>query len=90
MRNLVLTVVAVLVLGGMISAVEHSTGQSPARAPQSPVWQYKVVHVTDLVADAHALGGMVPALEKGLNDAGGKGWELCHEISGAVVFKRKK
>lgn len=90
MRNLAFSVVAVLIVGGMLAAMQNTNAQGQVRGPQRPTWLYKVVHVKDLVGEARAPDAMVPALEKSLNDAGGDGWELCHEINGAVVFKRQQ
>jgi hypothetical protein len=90
MRNLALCVAALLIVGGMFIAMQSTNAQPSAHGTEGPIWQYKVVHIKDLVGDTRKLDAMVPALAKNLNDAGGDGWELCHEINGAVVFKRKK
>ena len=90
MRKLTFSVAALLIIGGMLVAMQHTNAQAPVRGPERPIWLYKVVHVKDLVGDARAVDAMVPALEKSLNDAGGNGWELCQEINGAVVFKRQQ
>ena len=90
MRNFMIVVVGLAIVGGVMATAQLSSGQSPARQPTTNVWVYKVVLVKDLVGDVRNLDAIATGLEKGLNDAGGKGWELCHEINAAVVFKRQK
>lgn len=90
MKTLAASAVVLLLVGGLVATAQLSSAQPPAPATEKVVWEYKVIHLINLVGETRAIDAMVPALEKNLNEAGGNGWELCQEINGAVVFKRKR
>jgi hypothetical protein len=89
MRSVMNYVVLLLLVGVCVATAKYSSAQSSARQQSSRLFLYKVVHVNNLVGSAKP-DAVVSALEKSLNDLGGNGWELCHEINGALVFKREQ
>ncbi len=76
-------------IAGCLILISHGTSAQDANAqPPSRKWEYKVVHISELVGGANDLDGIVTGLENSLNDLGDDGWELCLEVNGGVVLKR--
>lgn len=90
MKALAASAVVLLLVGGVVATAQLSSAQAPVPAAEKAVWEYKVIHLINLVGETRAIDAMVPAFEKNLNEAGREGWELCQEINGAAVFKRKR
>jgi hypothetical protein len=90
MRPLLFFAAGITLVICIIFAAQNSQAQAPAVQSAQPVWEYKVVHVKKFVDDARELDAVVAALEKNLNSLGAQRWELCHEINGAIIFKRRQ
>lgn len=89
MRSLLLLSAATLAIIAGTFAIGDSQAESAQARPARPVWEYKVVHLKDLVGESRAVDDLVQAMQKNLNDVGDEGWEMCQEINGAVIFKRE-
>jgi hypothetical protein len=89
MRSMLLAATAAAIAAVMMIPSAPSQAQPPA-APKPAGWTYKVVHMTKLVDDdAHGIDARVAAIEKNMNSLGAQGWELCQEVNGAMIFKRR-
>ena len=79
-------------IAGCLILLSHGTSAQDANGqPLSRKWEYKVVHITELVGganDLNDLDGIITGFENSLNDLGDDGWELCLEVNGGVVLKR--
>ena len=81
--------IAFAAVAGCLILLSHGTSAQDANGqPLSRKWEYKVVHISELVGGANDLDGIVTGLENSLNDLGDDGWELCLEVNGGVVLKR--
>ena len=60
----------------------------PAGGDAGTMWEYKVVHVQTLVTEAREIEAISAELEQGINALGSKGWELCQNVNGGLIFKR--
>ena len=80
--------IAFAAIAGCLILLSHGTSAQDANGqPLSRKWEYKVVHINELVGGANDLDGIITGLENSLNDLGDDGWELCLEINGGVVLK---
>jgi hypothetical protein len=85
-QNRATTLLAIILATGIVTIFSCSRPTSTAvgqAAPQSQIWEYKVVKVTDNAA----------ALEQQFNTLGADGWEHSGGFeawAGVSVFKRPK
>ncbi|HUT93839.1 MAG TPA: hypothetical protein VMY37_30530 [Thermoguttaceae bacterium] len=87
---------SVLIVGATaVLCLSLAIGILPSQAQSAggdadTTWEYKCVHVQKLVTDARDNDAISAELEKGLNALGTKGWELCQNVNGGLIFKRPK
>lgn len=90
MRSAIVSVVVAALIIGAIIAIPHSQAQVEQARVAQPSWDYKVVHVMKLIDGTREVDEITASLEKHLNSLGKDGWELCQEVNGGWVFKRKR
>ena len=89
-RNyIIISAICFLALAAIISqAIAQPTFNNSAAPAQG--WEYRAQLITDFVrTDADAVT-QVATLEKKLNELGREGWELSHQMSLTIVFKRPR
>jgi len=89
MRLVLLVGAAAALCLSLALSIPHSQAQ-PVGGDPGTTWEYKVVHVQTLVTDARDYDAISAELEKGINALGSKGWELCQNVNGGLIFKRPK
>ena len=89
MRSVLLVGAAAALCLSLAIGILPSQAQ-PTGADAGTTWEYKAVHVQTLVTNARDIEAISAELEKGLNALGSKGWELCENVNGGLVFKRPK
>ena len=90
MRSLVVSIAVAVIIIGAVFIVPPSQGQVKQPQVTRPSWEYKVVHVMELIDDTHDVDKITASLEKHLNSLGRDGWDFCQEVNGGWVFKRKR
>ena len=88
MRNATLCLLTLFAATCLALLANGTSAQNAPMAAQPSNWDYKVVFINKLVGDAKDVDAVIVGLENGLKEHGDKGWELCLEINGGVVFKR--
>lgn len=85
-RNVLLAIAALVLVVGFATFLP-AQGPSPA---VTPVWEYRVILVTEVVNLQQKPEEMAAALEAKFNDLGKDSWDIAENINGGIVFKRQK
>jgi len=100
MHRLPVALLVTLLLGLSACASSVRIGGSSSTAGK---WEYRVVHTSQIadldgaellvgslgsIADPDLAASVCQAVEKGLNELGGEGWELAGVDQGAYVLRR--
>ena len=90
MRKHALLIAFAAIAGCLVLLSQGTSAQNANTKSLSGKWEYKVVHVSELIGGAKDVDGIVNGLQNNLNDLGDDGWELSLEVNGGVVLKRPK
>lgn len=90
MRSLMLSVAIAALVIGAVFVVTSSQADVKQSSKVRPSWEYKVVHVMELIDGTDDVDEITESLEKHLNALGKVRWEFCQEVNGGWVFKRER
>ena len=90
MRSLIVAIALPVLIVAAVLAVPNSHAQVRRTPVAQPSWEYDVVDVVKTLGGTGDRDRTGASFEKQLNSLGNDGWELCHEVHGYMVFKRKK